>query len=183
MDCLIGVDIGTTGAKTILMDSSGRQLASATEEYPLSNPQPKWSEQDPERWVQAALNTIRDALRKADVPARRVKGVGFSGQMHGLVLLDEAGGVLRPAILWNDVRTTEQCREIESVVGRETLFQETCNPALEGFTAPKVLWVRRHEPEIYERARHILLPKDYVRYRLDGRAGDGGVGRGGNAAL
>ena len=168
MDCLIGVDIGTTGAKTILMDSNGRQLASATEEYPLSNPHPKWSEQDPERWVQAALNTIRDALRKADLSAQNVKGVGFSGQMHGLVLLDEAGGVLRPAILWNDVRTTEQCREIESVVGRETLFQETCNPALEGFTAPKVLWVCQHEPEIYERARHILLPKDYVRYRLTG---------------
>ena len=168
MDCLLGVDIGTTGAKTILMDASGRLLASASEEYPLLTPQPKWSEQDPMRWVEAALNTIRAALAQADVPAERVKAVGFSGQMHGLVLLDEAGSVLRPAILWNDVRTTEQCRQIESQVGKETLFEETCNPALEGFTAPKVLWVQQHEPHLYEKARHILLPKDYVRYRLTG---------------
>ena len=183
MDCLIGVDIGTTGAKTIAIDSSGRQLSSASEEYPLSNPQPKWSEQDPERWVQAALNTIRAALVDAGVSAENVKGVGFSGQMHGLVLLDEAGDVLRPAILWNDVRTTEQCREIESVVGRETLFQETCNPALEGFTAPKVLWVRQHEPAVYETRADDFTAERLCPLPFDGRAGDGGVGRGGNAVV
>jgi len=168
MAYLIGVDVGTTGAKTILVDEDGTLVASALQEYPLSTPRPKWSEQDPEDWVQGTIATIRSVLSVSGVNPADVKGLGFSGQMHGLVLLDESHAVLRPAILWNDVRTTEQCYEITETVGRQTLVEETCNPALEGFTAPKVLWVREHEPEVYDRARHILLPKDYVRFRFTG---------------
>jgi xylulokinase len=168
MAYLIGVDVGTTGAKTILVDEDGTLVASALAEYPLSTPRPKWSEQNPEDWVQGTIATIRSVLSDSGVSPADVKGLGFSGQMHGLVLLDESHAVLRPAILWNDVRTTDQCHEITETVGRRTLVEETCNPALEGFTAPKVLWVREHEPEVYERARHILLPKDYVRFRLTG---------------
>ncbi|MDA1190979.1 MAG: xylulokinase [Candidatus Poribacteria bacterium] len=168
MDLLIGVDIGTSGTKSILINERGDLLASATEEYPLSTPRPKWSEQDPEHWVQATIHTIRQVIDKSGVKADDIKGLGFSGQMHGLVLLDANHRVLRPAILWNDVRTTDQCRYITETLGNETLLNETCNPALEGFTAPKILWVRDHEPQVYERARHVLLPKDYVRFRLTG---------------
>ena len=168
MACLVGIDVGTTGTKTILVTDSGELLASATVEYSLSTPRPKWSEQDPEDWVRASLDTVREVLRLSRVDPADIKAIGLSGQMHGLVLLDAAYKPLRPAILWNDVRTTDQCREIEETVGRATLVQETCNPALEGFTAPKVLWVREHEPATYDKARHILLPKDYVRFRLTG---------------
>ncbi|MBT5534571.1 xylulokinase, partial [Candidatus Poribacteria bacterium] len=168
MAYLIGVDVGTTGAKTILVDEDGTLVASALEEYPLSTPRPKWSEQDPEHWVKGTISTIASVMSQSGVNPADVKGLGFSGQMHGLVMLDASHDVLRPAILWNDVRTTEQCYQITETVGHQTLVEETCNPALEGFTAPKVLWVREHEPEVYERARHILLPKDYVRFRLTG---------------
>ncbi|GIX06430.1 MAG: xylulokinase [Candidatus Poribacteria bacterium] len=168
MAYLIGVDVGTTGAKTLLVDEKGQKIASALVEYPLATPRPKWSEQNPEDWVQATFQTIRQVLTQSGVDPAEVKGIGLSGQMHGLVLLDAEKRVLRPAILWNDVRTTEQCRQITEQVGRKTLIAETCNPALEGFTAPKILWVRQHEPEVYQKARWVLLPKDYVRYRLTG---------------
>jgi xylulokinase len=156
---LIGIDIGTTGAKGIALSEEGRVLASATESYPLSTPQPGWSEQDPELWWTAAQRLL-DVL--PDGP------LGLSGQMHGLVVLDEHGEVLRPAILWNDQRTAAECLEIERRVGLERLIELTGNRALTGFTAPKLLWLRTHEPETYARIRHILLPKDYVRYRLTG---------------
>jgi xylulokinase len=156
---MIGLDIGTTAAKGIALDNSGRVVAAATESYPLSTPQPGWSEQDPSLWWEAAQRVL-DVL--PDGP------VGLSGQMHGLVVLDEHGEVLRPAILWNDQRTAAECAEIERRIGLERLIELTGNRALTGFTAPKLLWLRTHEPETYARIRHILLPKDYVRFKLTG---------------
>ncbi|MGD0385070.1 MAG: xylulokinase [Solirubrobacteraceae bacterium] len=156
---LIGLDVGTTAVKGIAISPDGELLASATEEYPLSTPQPGWAEQDPEAWwraTQACLAALPDGE------------IGFSGQMHGLVVLGADGEVLRPAILWNDQRTAAQCTEIEERVGLERLIALTGNRALTGFTAPKLLWLREHEPDLHARIRHILLPKDYVRYRLTG---------------
>ena len=168
MALLIGIDIGTSGTKTLLCDERGRVLASATEEYPCHQPRPNWSEQDPEDWWQATVRSIRRVIRDANVDGREVRGIGLSGQMHGLVLLDENNEVLRRAILWNDQRTAAECADITSKVGAQRLIDLTCNPALTGFTAPKILWVRKNEPEIYARTTHILLPKDYVRFRLTG---------------
>ncbi|MBM3213430.1 xylulokinase [Candidatus Poribacteria bacterium] len=168
MAYLLGIDVGTTGAKTILVSEDGDLVASALEEYPLSTPRPKWAEQDPNHWYEATVKTIRRVIHDSGAKPSDIRGLSFSGQMHGLVLLDSNHTPLRPAILWCDVRTTEQCREITDTVGRETLLSETCNPALEGFTAPKVLWMRRHEPRVFEQVKRILLPKDYVRLRLTG---------------
>ena len=159
MTTLIGLDVGTSGVKGIAIDGDGAVLAVAEEAYPLSTPQPGWSEQDPEDWWRASQAVL----------ARLPEGpVGLSGQMHGLVVLDEADRVLRPAILWNDQRTGAECAEIEERVGLERLISLTGNRALTGFTAPKLLWLRKHEPETYARIRSILLPKDYVRLRLTG---------------
>jgi xylulokinase len=156
---LVGLDVGTTGVKAVAISPDGRVLASASESYALSTPRPGWAEQDPEDWWRAARACL----------ARLPQGpVGLSGQMHGLVVLDAAGRVLRPAILWNDQRTAAECAEIERRVGLERLIELTGNRALTGFTAPKLLWLRRHEPEAYARIRHVLLPKDYVRLRLTG---------------
>jgi len=158
---LVGLDVGTTGVKAIAITQEGEVVASAEEGYPLSTPHPGWSEQDPDDWVRAS----ETALARLDVDALRV---GFSGQMHGLVCLDERDRVLRPAILWNDQRTGVECAEIEERVGLERLISLTGNRALPGFTAPKLLWLRRHEPDAYRRIRRITLPKDYVRFRLTG---------------
>ena len=159
MTALIGLDVGTSGVKGIAIDHDGAVLAVAEEGYPLSTPQPGWAEQDPGDWWRAAQNVL----------ARLPEGpVGFSGQMHGLVVLDGDDTVLRPAILWNDQRTGAECAEIEATVGLDRLIALTGNRALTGFTAPKLLWLRRHEPAVYARIRHILLPKDYVRLRLTG---------------
>jgi xylulokinase len=157
---VIGLDIGTTSAKGIALDGDGNVVATAAEEYPLSTPQPGWAEQDPELWWAAAQRVL--ARLPADLP------IGLSGQMHGLVVLDEHGEVLRPAILWNDQRTAAECAEIEQRVGLDRLIELTGNRALTGFTAPKLLWLRTHEPDTYARIGHILLPKDYVRFRLTG---------------
>ena len=158
-DCLIGLDVGTSGVKAVAISQAGRVVATAEEGYELSTPQPGWAEQDPEDWWRAAQSCL----------ARLPEGpVGLSGQMHGLVVLDGGGSVLRPAILWNDQRTAAECAEIETRVGLERLIELTGNRALTGFTAPKLLWLRRHEPETYARIRHVLLPKDYVRFRLTG---------------
>jgi xylulokinase len=156
---LIGLDVGTSGVKGIAIDENGAVLAVAEEAYPLSTPQPGWSEQDPEDWWRASQAVL---ARLPDGP------VGLSGQMHGLVVLDAADRVLRPAILWNDQRTGAECAEIEERVGLERLISLTGNRALTGFTAPKLLWLRHHEPETYGQIRRILLPKDYVRLRLTG---------------
>jgi xylulokinase len=141
-------------------------VAVASSPHTLQTPQPLWSEQDPREWWVAAQASIRSVLEKAN--AARVAAIGLTGQMHGLVLLDEAGEVLRPAILWNDQRTQSQCDEIHERVGKEKFIQITGNIALTGFTAPKILWVKENEPDVYARARHVLLPKDYVRYKLTG---------------
>jgi xylulokinase len=158
---LVGVDVGTTGVKAVALTPEGRVVARAEHAYPLSTPRPGWAEQDPEDWWRAAEAAVSSLGGDAIA-------IGLSGQMHGLVALDEHDRVLRPAILWNDQRTAAECREIEERIGRERLLELTGNPALTGFTAPKLLWLRRHEPETYARIRHVLLPKDYVRLRLTG---------------
>ena len=168
MAYLIGIDVGTTGAKTILIDETGKLHAAALEEYPLHTPQPKWAEQDPEDWWQATVRSVQAVLADSRVSPAEIKGLGLSGQMHGLVMMDREHRVLRPAILWCDVRTTDQCRYITETVGTDLLLESTCNPALEGFTAPKVIWVRDHEPEVLQKTATMFLPKDYVRFRLTG---------------
>jgi xylulokinase len=168
MDYLLGIDVGTTGAKALLIDSEGAVKGSTTTEYPMATPQPLWAEQEPADWWAAAVTSIQRVLKGSGVSPENVAAVGLTGQMHGLVLLDSQGDVLRPCIMWNDQRTGEQCAEITQEVGEENLLQLTGNPVLPGFTAPKILWVRQHEPGIYEQVAKILLPKDYVRYRLTG---------------
>ena len=162
----IGVDIGTSGTKTVLFDKLGNVVASASEEYPLYQPQNGYAEQDPADWWNASKNTIAAVMK--GIPADEVKGIGLSGQMHGLVMLDEKGEVIRRSIIWCDQRTAAECDEITEKVGAERLIEITANPALTGFTASKILWVRNHEPENYARCRKILLPKDYIRYKLTG---------------
>lgn len=165
---LLGIDISTTGAKALLIDPDGRVVASATTALTLSTPRPLWSEQNPQEWWDGACSSIRLALSQAGVSGEAVAAVGLTGQMHGLVMLDENGEVLRPAILWNDQRTGPQCDEMRARLGSERLIQISGNDALTGFTAPKILWVQQHEPHVFERTRHFLLPKDYVRFRLTG---------------
>jgi xylulokinase len=164
----LGIDISTTGAKALLVSGDGKVISSATTPLTLSSPHPLWSEQDPLAWWEGVAQSIRRALLQAALGGESVAAIGLTGQMHGLVLLDQAGAVLRPAILWNDQRTGAQCDEIRTRLGFERLVQITGNNALTGFTAPKILWVQQNEPEVYARAGHILLPKDYIRYRLTG---------------
>ncbi len=164
----LGIDISTTSAKALLMDDQGSVAATASTPLTLSTPKPLWSEQNPEEWWSGVIASIQGALARAHVDGSSVAAVGLTGQMHGLVLLDQEGKVLRPAILWNDQRTGAQCDEIRRRLGKRRLIQITGNDALPGFTAPKILWVQQNEPEIYATARHVLLPKDYIRYRLTG---------------
>lgn len=166
---LLGLDVGTTGARALVVTTAGVVVATASSDYPMATPAPGWAEQDPADWVRATKLAVREALAAAGQP--HVLAVGLTGQMHGLVLLDEHSQVLRPAILWCDQRTTLQCRQITQTVGAEQLIQLTCNPALEGFTAPKILWVRQHEPEIAAQTAQVLLPKDYLRFVLTGDYG------------
>ncbi len=167
MAVLLGIDIGTTGTKTIALDAErGSVLASAVAEYELLTPRPGWTEQRPEDWWQAVIETIRGVLA-AGVDAADVTGIGLSGQMHGSVFLDAAGRVIRPALLWNDQRTAEQCERINAAAG-ELLRDELRNPVLTGFQAGKIVWLRDVEPEHFARVRQVLLPKDYLRYRLTG---------------
>ncbi|HST24615.1 MAG TPA: xylulokinase [Gaiellaceae bacterium] len=164
MSTLVGLDVGTTGVKAVAISPEGEVLATDEEPYPLSTPRPGWAEQDPEDWWRAAEAVL------TRLPFGEVL-LGLSGQMHGLVCLAEADRVLRPAILWNDQRTAAECAEIEERVGLERLIELTGNRALTGFTAPKLLWLRKHEPEVYARIHRILLPKDYVLLRLTGEHG------------
>ncbi len=169
MSITLGIDIGTSGTKTLAIDEKGTILASATAEYPCEHPRPGWSEQDPELWWEATVRTVQQVLGSGKFRAEDVAGIGLSGQMHGSVFLDKAGQVIRPALLWNDQRTAAECREIEEKAGgREALIRMVANPALTGFTAPKLLWVRKHEPRNWDQVRQVLLPKDYIRYRLTG---------------
>ena len=165
---VVGIDIGTSGTKTVLFDENCQVMASATQEYPLSQPENGWAEQNPEDWYAAVVKTIREVLAKAAVNAADIAGLGLSGQMHGLVMLDAQNAVIRPAILWCDQRTGRQCREITEKIGASRLIEITANPALTGFTASKILWVRENEPEQYKKCAHILLPKDYIRLRMTG---------------
>lgn len=167
MNYLLGIDIGTSGTKTVLFDEAGHGVASYTGEYPMAQPKNGWAEQDPADWWKAVVDGIRAVLAKSGIDAGEIRGIGLSGQMHSLVLLDEKGEVLRPSILWCDQRTAVECEEIHALMGcKERYIEITANPALTGFTAGKILWVRKHEPEIYAKARHILLAKDYIRYKL-----------------
>ena len=166
MKYLIGIDIGTSGTKSVLFDTDGNVIDSAYAEYPLYHPENGWAEQSPEDWWNAVCETLRGISAKAS--EGEVCGIGLSGQMHGLVMLDKSGEVLRRSIIWCDGRTTAECREIEAAVGFDKLIEISANPALEGFTASKIVWVKKHEPHIYARCRHILLPKDYIRYKLTG---------------
>jgi len=165
---LLGIDVSTTGAKALIIDQSGGVVSSATTPLTLFTPHPLWSEQDPREWWSGVVKSIQQALVKAAIPSESIAAIGLTGQMHGLVLLNKDGDVLRPAILWNDQRTGAQCDEIRARIGKERLIQITGNDALTGFTAPKILWVKENEPEIYAEVRQILLPKDYVRYNLIG---------------
>lgn len=168
MEYVIGVDLGTSGTKTVLFSTDGQPLASKTIEYPLYQPQNGWAEQAPEDWWHAACGSMKEVISKSGINPKDIKGIGISGQMHGLVMLDKAGNVLRKSIIWCDQRTAAECEEITNKVGASRLIELTANPALTGFTASKILWVRNHEPEVYEKCAHILLPKDYVRYMLTG---------------
>ena len=164
----LGIDTSTTSSKALLIDETGSVMAVASSPHTLQSPLPLWSEQNPLEWWKAVSISIRIVLEKANITGEAVVAVGLTGQMHGLVLLDESGNILRPAILWNDQRTQVQCDEIHSRVGREHFIQITGNVALTGFTAPKILWVKENEPEVYARAKHVLLPKDYIRLKLTG---------------
>ncbi|MBI5965852.1 MAG: xylulokinase [Chloroflexi bacterium] len=168
MDYFLGIDTSTTSSKALLIDSNGEVIAVASSPHTLQTPKPLWSEQNPLEWWDAVSASIKSVLEKAGVSGERVVAVGLTGQMHGLVLLDKAGNVLRPAILWNDQRTQSQCDEIHRRIGKEKFIQITGNVALTGFTAPKILWVQENEPEVYAKAKHVLLPKDYIRLKLTG---------------
>jgi xylulokinase len=169
MSVFLGVDIGTSGTKTLAIDERGKILAQATQSYPCYYPQPLWSEQDPEDWWNATCATIQAVVKKARLKPADVKAIGLSGQMHGSVFLDRRGKVLRKALLWNDQRTKAECEEIEQRAGgRDQLIALVANPALTGFTAPKILWLRNHEPARFQRLAHVLLPKDEIRRRLTG---------------
>lgn len=169
LSLLLGLDVGTSGARALAVDESGKVLAEASSEYPLHSPHPGWSEQDPEDWWRASKEALGKAAKEAGAEAGgEVVGIGLTGQMHGSVFLDSSDEVIRPALLWNDQRTEDQCEEITDAVGEERLIQRAGNPALTGFQAPKVLWLRDEEPENYEKVARVLLPKDYVRLRLTG---------------
>ena len=169
MSVYLGIDIGTSGTKTLAMREDGTILASSTENYPLYSPKPGWSEQEPEDWWKATVKGIQAVLAKASIKPEEIKGIGLSGQMHGSVFLNKDQEVIRPALLWNDQRTAKECAEIEELAGgRKKLIKMVANPALTGFTAPKVLWLRNQEPKNYEKLAQILLPKDYIRFRLTG---------------
>jgi xylulokinase len=177
---LLGLDISTTAAKALIIDGDGAVIGSAAAPLTLSAPRPLWSEQDPAAWWAGMADSIRRVLAQTNLSGDDIAAVGLTGQMHGLVMLDGAGEVLRPAILWNDQRTAAQCDAIRVRIGRERLIEISGNDALTGFTAPKILWVRDEEPEVYARTRHVLLPKDFIRLRLTGeyamdRAGGSGT--------
>jgi xylulokinase len=169
MAVFLGIDVGTSGTKTLAIDESGKILAEASAEYPCNYPKPLWSEQDPEDWWRGTVTTVQGVVKKGKLKAADVKAIGLSGQMHGSVFLDKNSKVIRPALLWNDQRTEAECEEIESRAGgRKKLIQMVANPALTGFTAPKILWLRNNEPKNFAKLAKVLLPKDEIRRRLTG---------------
>ena len=165
----LGIDVGTGGTRALLTDEQGKIFASASAEHEnFASPRPGWAEQNPEDWWRACQNAVREVLRSPGVCGENIACVGFSGQMHGAVLLDSAYKVVRPAIIWCDQRSEAQCRELEQIFGRDTLIRLTCNPPLTNLTLTKLLWVRENEPENWKHVAHVMLPKDYVRFRLTG---------------
>jgi xylulokinase len=168
MPYLLGIDIGTSGTKTLLVDVTGAKVASATVEYPLYTPHPMWAEQRPEDWWAAVVKGVRHVLAEAKVNPAEIAGIGLSGQMHGSVFLDADNQVVRPAILWCDQRTAEQCAWITARAGQDVVVSETLNPVLTGFTAPKIVWLQQKEPQAWAKVKKILLPKDYIRFMLTG---------------
>lgn len=161
MKYLIGIDLSTSGTKTVLFDETGRKISSYTKEYPLYQPQNGWAEQDPNDWWEASCQGVKTVISKSGISENDIAGVGISGQMHGLVMLDKSGKVLRNSIIWCDQRTAAECDDITAKLGRDKLIQITANPAMTGFTASKILWVRNNEPEIYEKCSMIMLPRLY----------------------
>ena len=165
----LGIDVGTGGSRAVLINEHGQTLASETVEHiPFASPHVGWAEQDPNDWWRASAAAIRACLADGNIRAADIGAVGFSGQMHGSVFLNDKGEVLRPALLWCDQRTEKQCSEITGKIGAERLIELVSNPAVTGFTLPKILWLRENEPDVWRRVRTILLPKDYVRFRLTG---------------
>ncbi len=168
MALLLGIDSSTTATKALLIDDKGAVIGVSAHEYDYDTPQPLWSQQDPALWWEGTIQSTKDVLEKTGVNPADIVGIGVTGQMHGLVLLDEKGEVIRPALLWNDQRIGKECDEIREVLGKNNLIAITGNDALTGFTAPKIRWVQKNEPDLYASVRHILLPKDYVRLKLTG---------------
>ncbi len=166
MKYLLGIDIGTSGTKTVLFDENLAEIANATVEYPLYPEKPLWAEQEPADWFNATVESIK--MVAAGIDPKEIAGIGLSGQMHGLVLLDKDNNVLRRSIIWCDQRTEKECEEITEIIGKDRLIEITANPALTGFTASKIRWVQKNEPQVWEKTAHILLPKDYVRFMLTG---------------
>lgn len=169
MNFYLGIDVSTTATKALLIDERGKVLGAQSNSYTYETPIQLWCEQHPDVWWKATTLTIREVIAQTGVDPKDIKGIGLTGQMHGLVLLDEHAQVLRPAILWNDQRTGEECDQIRDRVGKERLVMTTGNDALTSFTLPKILWIQKHEPEIWRRTRQILLPKDYIRFKLSGQ--------------
>lgn len=168
MKYVIGVDLGTSAVKVLLMNVSGEVCKEVSKSYPLIQEKSGYSEQDPNEWVEKTTEALKELVEQFDGDVASIEGISFSGQMHGLVLLDEEFKVQRNAILWNDTRTTEQCQQIYDLVGEERLLEITKNPALEGFTLPKLLWVKQNESEILAKSKVFMLPKDYLRYEMTG---------------
>ncbi|GHU70134.1 xylulokinase [Clostridia bacterium] len=165
---IIGLDLGTSGTKTALFREDGSLVCSASREYPLYQPHNGWAEQEPSDWWDAAVATLSQVIRESGVDPRQIKALGMSGQMHGLVMLDEHGQTLGRSIIWADQRTGAECEQITSLIGAKRMIEVTANPALTGFTASKIMWVKNHQPELFAKCRHILLPKDFLRYKLTG---------------
>lgn len=168
MEFLLGIDIGTSGTKTVLFDIFGNTIANASIEYPLYQPEFGWAEQEPEDWWQATITSIQQVIQKSGISSEYIRSIGLSGQMHGMVLLNKECNVLRPSIIWCDQRTREQCDHITALIGKDRLIEITANPALTGFTASKVMWVKEKQPEIFDNIYKVFLPKDYIRYKLTG---------------
>ena len=178
--CILGLDISTTTSKAICINAEGRVIGHATNEYDVASPRPLWREQDPLEWWRAIAKSIREVLELKSMETNSIRAVGITGQMHGLILLDSHGRVLRPAMLWNDGRARDECEWIRNQIGLHRLIEITGNDVFTGFTAPKLLWVRNHEPDCYNQIAQVLLPKDYIRWKLSGdyatdRAGAGGT--------
>ena len=183
MSYFMGLDISTTSAKALIMDDAGKVIAVKGSPQPISQPKPLWSEQNPQDWWDGMVVAIKGAIAEAGISGSDIAALGLTGQMHGLVMLGADGQVLRPSILWNDQRTQAQCDAMTEAVGFERLIELTGNRALTGFTAPKILWVRDNEPDVYARCEHILLPKDYIRYELTGEYATDLAGASGTSLL